>query len=188
MSMLEKAGKNDPDAWRKLVHLYTPLLARWIRKCGIKNDQIENLMQIVFTKMVQNLDKFQKTDPNHKFRKWLKTICSNAICDHFRNAGNRHELAIGGNAHLLDQLAQTEVMAEDDDEVSQEVGMLYWRAMEIIEDKHSKKYVDAFVAYVLHDHLPIHVAEQLQISIETVYKAKSMVLKTLRSEFADFFM
>ena len=184
MSMLAQACQQDDDAWLRLVSLYLPFVLHWGRKSGLSRHDAENVSQIVFTKVFRQLHTFKKETPDQKFRKWIKTIFNRSVIDFFRSV-QRRDLAQGGDNALVEmQIDQVESLDDEDDQLNEEASLCR-RAMEIIAQRHSNTYVRVFEEYVLNDHSPAYVAELLSISIETVYKAKFMVLKSLKKEFSD---
>jgi hypothetical protein len=44
-TLLDRLRANEPDAWEFMVRLYTPLLAYWIRREGVKGPDSEDVCQ-----------------------------------------------------------------------------------------------------------------------------------------------
>src|SRR5450631_1414977 len=59
--------RHSPDeaAWRKLVHLYTPLLFSWARRTGLVEHDAADLVQEVLTVPVQTLPQFHYDQQGH---------------------------------------------------------------------------------------------------------------------------
>src|SRR5215471_1548277 len=84
LSTLSRARTNDPEAWRRLVHLYSPLLRRWCAKAGLQPADTADVLQDLFAAVHHNLGGFRKNGPTDSFRGWLWTITRNKIRDHLR--------------------------------------------------------------------------------------------------------
>src|SRR5258708_1911966 len=47
-SLLAAAQLADPEAWRAIVYLYSPLVLGWCRRCGVHEVDAEDVAQEVF--------------------------------------------------------------------------------------------------------------------------------------------
>jgi RNA polymerase sigma-70 factor (ECF subfamily) len=90
-SLIERACAQDPDAWRRLARIYTPLVYGWTRQAGLKSNDTADIVQEVFRAVVANIDRFRSDETNSSFRGWLWTITRNQVRLHFRQLGNRPE-------------------------------------------------------------------------------------------------
>src|SRR5438874_3816705 len=70
-------------AWTRFVRLYTPLFYAWARRLGAAPADADDLVQDVFTILVQQLPHFAY-DRGRSFRSWLRTILANKWRDHER--------------------------------------------------------------------------------------------------------
>jgi RNA polymerase sigma-70 factor (ECF subfamily) len=76
-SLLERLRQPDPGpAWDRLVALYAPLVHLWATRAGLQDADAADLVQDVFTTLVQQLPTF-RYDPSKSFRAWLKTVTLN---------------------------------------------------------------------------------------------------------------
>src|SRR5437588_831842 len=88
-SLLERLRQPaDQEPWTRLVKLYTPLLFFWARRLGLHDADAADLVQDVFTTLVQKLPGFQY-DQNKGFRNWLRTVTLNK----WRDRQRRHAVA-----------------------------------------------------------------------------------------------
>ena len=80
----------DPtrQAWQQFVDLYTPLLFSWARRLGLSEHDSADLLQDIFTILVEKLPNF-RYDPSQSFRAWLKTI----LLNRWRNRCRQRSLA-----------------------------------------------------------------------------------------------
>src|SRR5436305_26445 len=103
----------DQAAWKRFVQIYTPLLYQWARRIRLQEQDAADLVQDVFTVLVQKLPEFQY-DRQRSFRAWLKTVMLNKWREHQRrriprtledNGTSLAELADGADP---DGLSETE--------------------------------------------------------------------------------
>jgi RNA polymerase sigma-70 factor, ECF subfamily len=77
ISLLDRIRQStDAGAWVSFVRLYAPLLSRWARSTGPDDTGAADLVQDVFTVLVQKLPTFQY-DSRRSFRGWLRVILVN---------------------------------------------------------------------------------------------------------------
>ena len=176
VSLLMRVKGRDEAAWQRLVHLYSPMVYRWVRRAGLQPDDAQN----VFLSVASDVDQFQRSRPGDSFRGWLWTICRHKVLDFIRE--NAHQvLAAGGSTaqHLLQQLPVPEPLADDE---SGEMCRLRHRAVAMLRGHFEKHVWESFFRIVVHGDRPVDVARDLGVSLATVYRAKDRVLTRLRSE------
>src|SRR5947209_11513540 len=88
-SLLEKLRTpGDQQAWQEFVDLYTPLLYQWARRAGLQDPDAADLLQDVFTSLVQKLPEFHY-DRQKSFRAWLRTVTLNQWRDNRKRRGRQ---------------------------------------------------------------------------------------------------
>lgn len=167
----------DEAAWRRLVHLYTPLLFTWARKAGEKEHDAADLIQDVFTTLVQILPSFQY-DRGSSFRGWLRTVTLNKLRD------RKRRLALARNVPM-DQVPEPSLpdAAETfwEKEYHRELAR---RALELMQAEFTPNTWKACLENVMNGRPSEEVARELGISENAVYIAKCRVLRRLRQELA----
>ena len=118
MTLLARLRVNEPDAWRTLVHLYSPLVYHWCRRGGLAPDDVADVFQEVFRAVAEHIGRFRRDRPGDTFRGWLRTITGNKIRDHFRRLQDQPEAQGGTDAQARMQAVpqpQFESDAAEDD-------------------------------------------------------------------------
>lgn len=165
----------DQEAWRRFVHLYSPLLYYWARGVKLPAADAADLVQEVLLVVVKEMPAFAY-DPSRSFRGWLRTIALNKWrerCRRFTNAPPREDAE-------LDALAAdsgTDVFAEQ--EYRQ---CLVRQALQIMQDEFEPATWKACWEVVVSGRPAAEVAAELKTSVDVVYGAKSRVLRRLREE------
>jgi len=71
LQLLRQPG--EQAAWERFVQIYTPLLCHWAHRLGLHGADADDLVQDVFTVLVDRLPLF-RYDPKNRFRGWLWTM------------------------------------------------------------------------------------------------------------------
>src|SRR5262245_51658721 len=109
-SLLERLRQpGERDAWRRFVHLYTPLLMHWARDVGLDDNDAADLVQEVLLLLMKKLPEFAY-DPSRSFRGWLHTLTINKWREALRrkSAATAGEFADLPDPHSESAFAETE--------------------------------------------------------------------------------
>ena len=175
-SLLQRARACDASAWNRLVNLYTPLIYRWCRRAGLQAADAADVGQEVFRAVARKLSNFRRSQPGDSFRAWLRTITVNKVRDHARHLPKER-------TGLLSMFAAPDPADEQTD--TEEKQLLYARALEQIRSDFEPRTWQAFWRVAVDSQYAAHVAADLGMSCNSVYLAKSRVLRKLREEFED---
>ncbi|MCY3005284.1 MAG: sigma-70 family RNA polymerase sigma factor [Planctomycetota bacterium] len=181
-SILERAKLGDQDAFRMITELYAGLVYHWIRKSGLSPENAQDTSQEVFISVNRKLKNFQRTKAGQSFRAWIRVITRRKIVDHFRkNTGV--ENPFGGDITLID--FETFEKNEEDEENNQDKAIVYKKALQFIKGEFADKDCKAFLMLVVDESPAKDVAQSLGMSVNSVYIAKSRILKRLLDVFDD---
>jgi len=164
------------EAWTRFVRLYTPLLYHWASRLGLQHQDAADLVQDVLATLVQKLPEF-RYDRGKSFRAWLKTVTLNK----WRNSVRRRPTASLGSAveALPDKLDEDKVDSLEETEYRQ---YLVGRALQVMQAEFQPITWRAFWEHMVLGKSPSEVAAELELRIDSVYAAKSRVLRRLRQE------
>lgn len=183
-SLLVRVKANDQDAWRRLVNLYSPLVAHWCRRWGTPPDDVADLVQEVFAAVAPALGSFRKDRPGATFRGWLRGIARHKFLDHSR----RNLISAEGGSEAMARLHSVPFEDESPDrdaESDAEVAGLYRRALELVRVEFEERTWQAFWRVAMEDHKTAEVAADLGITANGVRQAKSRVLRRLKEELGE---
>jgi RNA polymerase sigma-70 factor (ECF subfamily) len=177
VSLLNRLRRpNEQDAWTRFVKLYSPLLYAWAHRLGLADADAADLVQDVFTLLVQKLPEFQY-DPQSSFRNWLRTITLNKWRDRnrrrvpaARDPGDAAfaELAAAPNGDTFDEVEYRQFLAN--------------RALQLMQNEFSPRTWKACWEHVVAGRPAAEVAAEMGIAVGSVYVAKSRVISRLREE------
>jgi RNA polymerase sigma-70 factor (ECF subfamily) len=180
VSLLQRLRQpGQPGAWARFVALYTPLLLRWARGLGLPTQDASDLVQEVFTVLVQKLPDFNY-DSHKTFRGWLRTVAVNK----WRDGQRRKRLPLEPGAPPLDELpAPEDSDAFADGEFRRH---LMRRALEVMRAEFKPVAWKACWETIVQGRSGAEVARELGTTENAVYVSKYKVLRRLRQELEGF--
>src|SRR5579871_6328073 len=86
---------HDAAAWAEFVGLYQPLVTAYLRKRGVPEHEVDDIVQEVFTRLVPAMARFELVPERGRFRTWLWQVTHSALMDHVhrRSVRQRSERA-----------------------------------------------------------------------------------------------
>lgn len=180
LTLLELVRSRDECAWRSLTQLYGPLIYHWCRKSGLSSEDAADVLQDVFGAIFLHIADFERSTTRGSFRGWLWTITRNRIRDHIKTQ-SRRAAAVGGTdvQLLLLEFPDPAFDAGADSAMSASDSLTY-RAMRLVRSEIHETTWLAFWRTTIDGIAPGAVADELNVSIESVWQAKSRVLRRLR--------
>ena len=169
----------SPDAWRRFVAIYAPLVYGWCRRDGVQAGDAGDVVQDVFTKVFTAIGGFRHDQPSGTLRGWLRVICRNCLYDRFRRDRGLPPAAGGTDAQLL--LANLAEVEDESTVYTERRGVVH-RALELVRGEFETKTWQAFWLVAVEEISTAEAAERLGMKSGAVRQAKYMVLRRLRDE------
>lgn len=174
------AGPNSL-AWQRWHALYEPLIRGWLRKHQMVAADRDDVVQEVLTVVVRRLPEFHHNGRVGAFRLWLKTITINCLRDHWKRQQNHPQQSSA--------LSALDDWADDRGSLSQLWDLehdrhLVQKLLGLLQAEFTPETWNAFQLLVIAGRPAAAVAQELQISVNAVYIAKSRILTRLRTEAA----
>ena len=185
-TLLEQVRKRQPDAWRRLVNLYGPVVYRWCRRLGLADADAADAVQEVFAAVAAHVAEFRRDREEDSFGAWLRTITRNKVRDHFRRGCDQPAAKGGTDAYeqMLDLSASQEESLLRTSGLGPDRQFLH-RALEVVRAEFENSTWEAFCRVVVESQSPTEAAQAMGLSVHAVYMAKSRVLKRLRQILGD---
>ena len=179
--MLERVKRESPEAWHRLTYLFHPVVYHWCLQGGLQPADAGDVAQDVFCAVLKQIRSFRREQPGDTFRGWLCGITKNKLADFWKHHQN-HPNARGGS-DALEELANHSARGEPPD--PEPPGSLYRRGLKLIQEEFQEWTWKAFWRVAVDGQSPADVADELGMSVNAVYIAKSRVLRRLRQELGD---
>ncbi len=182
-SLLARVIDLRPEAWRRLVKLYGPMIYVWARQAGLQPEDAADVVQEVFVSVATHIGTFDQEQPGSTFRGWLWTIAQNKVRDHFRRQRGKPQ-AQGGTdaqvrlAQLPDQLSDSSLDTPSPARVWIDPAVL-----DAIRAEFEERTWTAFTRSAIDGQSSAEIAAELGMTKRAVRQAKYRVLRRLRQEF-----
>jgi RNA polymerase sigma-70 factor (ECF subfamily) len=175
-SLLERLLQpSQEEAWSRFVTLYTPLLYHWARCVHLSGQEASDLVQDVLMILVRKLPEFHY-DRQKSFRGWLRTVTLNK----WREIQRRKEPPVASDeCERLEDFPAAGTTAFEDQEYRQ---YLVERALKVMEVEFQPSTWKACWETVVAGRPAAEVADELGMTTNAVYLAKSRVLRRLHQE------
>lgn len=167
----------DAAAWEEFIDVYGPLVLRRVVGFRVPSSDVDDLTQQIFTRIFRGLQRFRYSRDAGRFRDWLGVVIRNEITRYWRTRDRRPATATAPDE--LDLLPQDAVDPEWQDTYREHVlAVALERTRPHFEDATWRTFVGVWV-----EQRPASdVAAELGLPVESVYVAKSRVLKALAEE------
>lgn len=171
---------DDPLAWQRMVNLYHPLLIQWIKRLGGREEDADDLAQEVLLIVTKKLSEFEHAGRVGAFRSWLKNIARNCLLKFWRE--KKGQLAGTGATEFQHHLNQ---LADDTSPLSQLWNQEYEEfvlasVLKHIQPEFQSQTWMIFQRVAMAGETPNEVAEDLGVTTNTIFIAKSRVMARLR--------
>ncbi len=184
-SLLERLRlEPDDDSWQRLVDIYSPLIHNWLHRHGLQQQDRNDLVQEVLVVVTRRLPDFEHNQRTGAFRTWLRTITVNCLRDFWKSQRIRPNAT--GDSNFLQMLNQMEDPESELSRVWDEEHDLHVtkKLLDMIRPRFNEKTWKAFQGVTIQGKKPDEVAEDLDMTVNAVFIAKSRVLAQLRQEAA----
>jgi RNA polymerase sigma-70 factor (ECF subfamily) len=173
----------DADSWREFYSYYQPLLVRYLRRLGLQDHAVDDVIQDVFARLLHTLPDFTPGRKPGRFRGYLWKVTFSALVDEARQAKARRR-------------AEEEWVRRfrDADESESRKGKEEWDrlerqhrldlAMQRVRSQATPRSWACFEQRVLGDRPAAAIAAELGITANAVFVYASRVLKAVRAECA----
>ena len=187
-TLLQRVQQMQPDAWSRLVEVFGPIVYRWCRQSGLPGHDATDVVQEVFASVSRGVGNFHRSQADQSFRNWLATITRNRVRDYYRRQAKRPK-AQGGTQALMDWQNMADPIEADPIEASLSgddlEGEISRRVLDLVRVEFEERTWLAFRKTAVEGRLPADVAEDLGMSVASVYQAKSRILRRLRQQLDD---
>ncbi len=156
--IVEKVSGGDKELFGELIDRYEPKLTRYVRRFTQQEDDVSDIIQIVFIKAYTNLKSF---DVTRSFNSWIYRIAHNESVTHLKKKGGEKVSFIDFDTFFPHPFAKEETDAhalsrEDKEQLEHSLAKI------------SLKYREVLVLYYYDELTYQQIADVLHIPIATV--------------------
>lgn len=175
LQRLKAEGASREAAWSEFLELYGPIIGRFARARGVRNEDVNEVVQDVVGGFFAAQPKFVYDPSKGRFRAYLMACVSNAIRTQVRRGGPTAPAALAG-------LSEGEPSEERDWDAAWKQAALHAALARLREQYSDNPTFQAFEAVVIRGQSPDRVGVALGLSRDSVYQAKTRLLAKLRIE------
>jgi RNA polymerase sigma factor (sigma-70 family) len=173
--------RTDVESWREFYEFYHPLLTRYLRRLGLKEDTANDVIQDVFVKLVQALPKFELDGKRGRFRSYLWKLTYNGLVDEARRLKARRQAEEEWvKRFLIADEAESRKLHQELNEINYRE--IVDRALPRVQAVTSTRAWTCFEQRLLLDRPGSAIAAELGISDKAVFVYASRVLKAVRQQ------
>lgn len=180
MSLLDGLRDNNPEAWSRLVDLWTPLLFGFCRSRGFSKDDADDIVQAVMVRVYKGLPKFCRDGEGKRFRYWIMKILRNKIADTYKRKANAVE-AVGGSENQM-YLGSVPEQTDESESDWFSPARIMTRLLDVIKSDFSQQNWSAFELVHLENYSAKEAAEKLGIKENAVRQATYRIRKRIAEE------
>jgi RNA polymerase sigma factor (sigma-70 family) len=177
--LLRLRDPKDDEAWRTFVETYTPLVYAYCRRRGLQDSDVADVTQEVMAQVMRSIADFSYQAERGRFRDWLGTVTRTKILRFLAKDARAGKAGDAASAELAQQV-------EDPESDTLWTEAFQTRVLEVAMQRSRPDFEEAtwkmFERSWMNDEAAPTVALELSVPVESVYVARSRVLKRLRAE------
>lgn len=179
-SLLLRLSERSGQAWHEFVDIYEKAIYQYCRGRGLQDADARDVTQEVLTAVDKRVHTW-KADPSiGSFRGWLFRVARNVAVDVIREKARK--AAASGDTRVVKMLAE---LPESEDKqasafwLEYRSALMHWAAQKVKPDVKESTW-QSFWRTAVEGQKPEIVAEQLGISVGSVYTGKCRVVARIR--------
>jgi RNA polymerase sigma-70 factor (ECF subfamily) len=175
LSLLQRLrAPGDSAAWDDFVKMYEPLLVSYVRKKGVPEHDVGDVVQNIYVALLRALPTFQLDKARGRFRSWLYQVTMNAVTDRARRKMRRGKREVGWTENTPEPAAFDPAPDAEWEQAYRE--RMFQLALEQVRRDTNEGTWECFRRYLLEGRTGEEVAAELGMLPNTVRKNASRVL------------
>jgi RNA polymerase sigma-70 factor (ECF subfamily) len=185
-SLLKRLRHGDDYAsWECFLARYWRLIYAFARQCGLDASDAEDVVQEVVTEVFKAMPRFEYDRAQGRFRSYLRKITQRKVIDHYRRQSRRDAVSFDDlppeAGARLDPISPA---ARDAWEAGWRQNLLQLWLDQVAQEVGPKTF-QAFQMYALDGLSAADTARFLNMSVASVYVAKSRVIRRIQIHAAE---
>jgi RNA polymerase sigma factor (sigma-70 family) len=183
VSIIVGVRQNDPERWREFDDIYRPILFTYLRKQGLKDSDVKDVIQDIFVKLLRKIQTYDSTIC--RFRTWLFKVAQHTLIDHARRRATHQKALEGWAIHMLKVGPSDSVKMERQWNTIHRENILAY-ALKVVRARVSSKAWACFDQRLLGNRPAAEIAAELKIERNAVYVHACRVMKLVRDVCDEF--
>lgn len=186
MTLLAKVrNSGNRAAWEEFAALYRPLLVGYVASRGLRDEDVQDLVQEILIKLMRLLPEFSLDTQRGRFRTWLYRVSTSTVIDWAR----RRKRQARRNDELEQYYQRAEAAAETasvEEFAKEHQRRVLAFVIERLRAESNPQTWQCFEQTALKGRPAAEVAAQLDLNINNVYVNTSRVLTKIRERCAEY--
>ena len=168
--MLAKTKQRNESAWERFYDFYAPLIRLHGHDCGLKNENLEDLIQNVMITLSAQLPEFDYDPSKGRFRDYLRRIIRARAFDMLRKIYRQERIPYepgdeGGNNNWFEEEWRGYLLKQSLEQLKDEVSLHHYQIFFLLNIRHYKVK---------------ELAEYYRVPAVTIYTIRNRVEAKLR--------
>jgi RNA polymerase sigma-70 factor (ECF subfamily) len=173
--ILKGTKNHDETAWENFYNFYAPLIRLHGRDCGLKNENLEDLVQNVMLTMAEQMPGFVYDPAKGRFRDYLRKIIRARANDMLRKIYRQERLP-------ADELEEYEQLDRYDEEWKEHI---LARSLEMLKSAVRLQHYQIFYLLDINHHSVNELAKLYNMPPVSIYSIRSRVEARLKKIVRD---
>ncbi len=185
-SLLVRLNQNSGDAWSEFLEVYERAIYEFSRRRGLQDADAWDVTQEVLAAVEKKAETWNPDSSRGSFRGWLFRVARNIAVDKVVEQSRR--AAASGDTRVAQLLAELPKLPEQQSTIfwiEYRRNLMRW-AVERIRHEFKETSWSSFLMTAVEGRKPEDVAQELGVSVGSVYAAKFRIVARLRKQVAKF--
>ena len=185
-SLLLRLKRKGSGAWKEFLGVYEQAIYSFCRSKGLQDADALDVKQDVFSAVLTQIDDWNTDKTKGSFRGWLLRVARNIAVDRIRRCSRPGATPTGSPADLA-ALAEVPKSSEAEEaafEFEYRCAAFQWAAKHVRQEVQETTW-QSFWKTAVENGKPTDVAQQLGVSVGSIYTAKCRVVARLRDRVAE---
>ena len=185
-SLLIELGQKSEDAWAEFLAVYENALYRFCLAKGLQPADAQDVLQDVLAAVLKRIPSWDPDTSRGSFRGWLFRVARNIAVDAIVARGGRNVARGGSEDHLiLSQLPASREHETSAFELQYQRSLFEWASSQVKSEVRDVTW-NSFCMTAIEGRTADQVANELGVSVGSVYTAKCRVVARIRNKVAAF--
>lgn len=141
--MLQGARKREETAWERFYRFYAPLIRLHGKDCGLKNENLEDLIQNVMITLSAQMPDFVYDPSKGRFRDYLRRIIRARACDMLRKIYRQERIPYeetddAGSDERFEEEWREHVLKRSLEQLKEQVSLHHYQIFYLLDICHYK--------------------------------------------------
>ncbi len=185
-SLLIRLRQRSQDAWSEFLEIYEQAIIDYARRRGLQDADARDVTQEVLAAVDKKIEQWRDDPSIGKFRGWLFRVARNIAVDKVVQQSRR--AAASGDSRVNQMLAEQPGASETESTVfwtEYRRTLLNWAAEQVQPGVKESSW-NSFLLTAIEGKKPEEVAQQLNVSVGSVYAAKFRIVSRIRKIVSQF--